>query len=143
MKMKQTLILLTLAALSWLFSAGCNKDNIYQEVDCSLCFATPPDSGVVYPELTINASHTAVPVTVYEGPVEAGKVVFSDTFSVPTPRIELPVEKYYSLTATYLKGRDTVIVLDGGKLEVKKTVGQCGGTCYVVTGGFYDLKLRE
>ena len=141
--MKQILTLLTLAALPWLFLPGCDKDNIYQEVDCSLCFAAPPDSGFVHPEITINASYTAVPVTVYEGPVESGKIVFSDTFSIPTPRIGLPTGKTYSLTATYVKDQDTIIVIDGDKLEVKKAVGQCGGTCYVVTGGFYDLKLRE
>ncbi len=141
--MKKILFMTTMTLSVLLFLQRCNKDNIYQEVDCSLCFASPPDSGYIHPEITINASHTAVPVTVYEGPVETGKIVFTDTFSIPTPRIGLPTGKTYSLTATYVKGRDTIIVIDGDRLEVKKAVGQCGGTCYVVTGGFYDLRLRE
>jgi hypothetical protein len=140
--MKRLFTISLLLSLAFLLLSGCNKDNIYQEVDCSLCFATPPDSGFIRPEITINVQNMRVPVSVYEGPVEEQRLVFRDTFSVPTPRIELPVEKEYSVTATYLKGTDTIIVIDGDKLEIKKAVGQCGGTCYVVTGGFFDLRLK-
>jgi len=140
--MKKIKYILFFSALTALLLPRCDKDNIYQEVDCSLCYATPPDSGFVRPEITIDPAHPAVPVTVYEGPVESGKVVFRDTFSVPTPRIEVPVGKAYSLTAAYLQNGDTILVVEGDKLEVKKAVGQCGGPCYVITGGFYDLRLK-
>jgi hypothetical protein len=140
--MKKNLIIVFFFFLTGILLMRCDKDKIYQEVDCSLCFPTPPDSGFLRPEITIDPLNVRVPVDVYEGPVEDHKLVFRDTFSIPTPRIGVPVGKEYSLTATYRKGNDTIIVLDGDKLEVKNAVGQCGGTCYVVTGGFFDLRLK-
>ncbi len=121
---------------------ACDKDVIYQDVDCSTCSATPPDSGYLRPELTTSRDHPLVPVAVYEGTLEEGRLLLRDTFAVATPRIAVPAGKHYAMTATYLRGEDTIIVVDGDDLLVKKAVGQCGGTCYVVTGGFFDLRLR-
>jgi len=140
--MKRFFVIASFALISGLLLLQCNKENIYQEVDCSLCFASPPDSGFVRPEIAINSENMRVPVAVYEGAVEENRLLFRDTFSIPVPRIGMPVGKDYAVTATYLRGNDTIIVVDGDRLEVKKAVGQCGGTCYVVTGGFFDLRLK-
>ncbi len=141
--MKKLLSLSLLLPLLFWLAGSCNKDVIYEDVDCSVCFANPPDSGYLRPELTIDRDHPRVPVAVYEGDIETGTLLLQDTFALPTPRILMPAGRRYAMTATYIRGGDTIIAVDGDELAIKKAVGQCGGTCYVVTGGFFDLRLKR
>ncbi len=129
--------------LSLLLLTLCNKETTNQPVDCSQCFPVAPDSGFLALHLTINGENRKVPVAVYEGNLEDQDVRFRDTVTQPTIKILMPAGHTYAVTARYIQGGDTLIAVDGTSLEIKKAVGQCSKTCYVVMGGYLDLRLRK
>ena len=126
-----------------LFFNACNKETTNQPVDCSQCFTVAPDSGFLALHLTINPENPRIPVTVYQGNVEDHQIIFRDTLKLAAAKILMPANQSYAVTATYIRGIDTIIAVDGTKLEVKKAAGQCGKTCYVVLGGYLDLRLKN
>ena len=125
-----------------LFFISCNEETTNQVVDCSQCFAVAPDSGYLALHLTVNPDQVKVPVTIYLGNMEDQDVKFRDTVSQATVKILMPAGHSYAVTATYIRQNDTIVAVDGTSLEVKKAVGQCSKSCYVVIGGYLDLRLR-
>ena len=137
------IFILVFNVLIALFFYACNKETTNQPVDCSQCFAVAPDSGFLALHVTINQENPRIPVTIYQGNIEDHQIKFRDTLRLATAKILMPANQSYAVTATYIRGIDTIIAVDGTKLEVKKAAGQCGKTCYAVLGGYLDLRLRK
>ena len=129
--------------LSLLLLTLCNKETTNQPVDCSQCFPVAPDSGFLALHLTINQENQKIPVTVFQGNIEDKDIRYRDTVNQPTIKILMPAGHSYAVTAEYIQQGDTIVAVDGTSLEVKKAVGQCSKSCYVVMGGYLDLRLRK
>jgi hypothetical protein len=108
------------------------------------CSRDAPATGRLIALVTINPENPAVKVTVFVGDWQYGSdhnVVAAED-SARTDRIvfELPSDYYYSAVARYIAGADTVLHLDGAKLEVKSEEFR-DATCYTVPDVDVNVRL--
>jgi len=136
-------IFISAFVLSFILLFSCNPDATYREVDCTQCYRVPPDSAYLHLKLTINSQNSRVPVTVYRDNFERGAVRYRDTLSSKSVRIPVAINYYYSVTAEYIRNQDTIIAVDGDRIKTKEAVGQCDSTCWVVVGGYLDVRLKR
>jgi len=121
---------------------GCSSDD-----DGDLPFAPPdcqktkPATGYLIVEITLNAQNTKVPVKVYEGPIEDGQLVKSDSVSVAQFSYELLVDRSYAVTARYLVGQDTVLAIGSDDITTYQTDYE-SGFCWELTNGKVDVRLK-
>lgn len=88
-----------------------------------ICNCPAVIEGTVRLRLTINDENPRVFINVYRGSVEKGELLVSDTISDTSVSYVLPAPANYSATATYVRGDDTVIAINGGRLSV--TTDEC------------------
>lgn len=112
-------------------------------VDCAECYQPKPDWGRLNATLTINAENSFVPLVVYIGNIEDNNIEWIDTSYSTNYWVEVPVDKYYSISAEYKSGDKTIFAVDGDDFKVKYTDSDCDLPCYYFTGGYYDLQLRN
>jgi hypothetical protein len=112
------------------------------EEDCTptpvLCDRNRPHSA----DLTIHVS-SPLPcqVTVYRGDYEYGKVVWQGAPQGESWSIRLPLGEY-SATATYARGTQTIIAVDGDDLDYESS-STCDANCYEEIDGSVDLELVD
>jgi len=96
-----------------------------------------PETG----EVTIRVSQTDTKVRIYNGAMDSGNIVDEFTATEQRNVIKLPVNKYYTYAAEYMKGSDTIIVPVKSKFECVKN--ECKGLeCYFFLNNVVDLSLR-
>jgi hypothetical protein len=125
-----------------LILCGCSSDDEelpYPPVDCAY---TKPPNGYLNIDVTINAQNPRVPVEIYEGPIEAGKLVQRDTVSVRQFSYQLPVDRSYAVTARYLVGPDTVLAISADKIETEEKEYRDAVYCWEVTDANVDVRLK-
>jgi hypothetical protein len=56
----------------------------------------------------------------------------------------VPVDEYYSITATYRAqtGNFNVTAIDGGMVRSRRIRGACDDPCWVVRGNNFNVRLR-
>jgi hypothetical protein len=123
--------------------AGCSdegdEDLPYAPLGCE---RTEPDLGHLNIRLTLNRENPRVPITVYRGDVDAGEIVESDTVSVDRFSYELATRERYSVTALYIAGADTILVIDEARIGIDSKDYR-DGTCYTSDDGEIDVRLEE
>jgi hypothetical protein len=124
-----------------LLALGCTDDE-NKGYAPSNCKHSEPTTGFLRVELTINQTNHRVPLTIFEGAYEEGKVVLRDTVDVEDVSYELRVGKEYSVLARYISGRDTILALDSESLDVASDEYQ-DATCYYVEEGKADVRLHD
>jgi hypothetical protein len=125
-----------------LMITSCEKDIYLSEVDCANCYTEKPTRADLDITLTINDENPHVPLVVYRKEFEERIIVWVDTVSETNYSIEVPVNRYYSVTAEYSSGTRTIFAVDGDMLETKKITGQCDETCWIIRGGIINVKLK-
>jgi len=92
--------------------------------------------------LTINDKYPLVPVTIYAGKKENENEVAVDT--VDTSKVDFPVKlnEYYTVVAEYNDGNRKIFVQDGDKIKTKLVTDECEENCYMIKGGYYDVRLK-
>jgi hypothetical protein len=128
-----------LAVLTSTALEGCSSelDLAYAPDNCT---RVPPETGHLIAKVTINPQNTAVKVTVFVGDWENNAVAAEDSARADRVAFELSADAYYSVLARYVVGPDTVLVLDGAKLEVKREEFR-DATCFSVPDTEVDVRL--
>ena len=146
--MKQTityrLFHLLLLIPFFIFVNSCERDvpTKLGTIDCFDCFQDRPEWGPLNVKLTINNENPFVPLVIYIGNIEDNNIEWIDTSYSADYWVEVPVNKYYSITAEYKSGDKTIFVVDGDDFKLKHTESACDYPCYYYYGGYYDIQLR-
>ena len=135
--------LLVVSLITGTFLPGCNEEVTYESVDCSTCITYRPDSGNLIINLTIDAENQQVPVTVYRERLENNDIRYQDTVNTSEFEVFVPLGYYYTVTAEYVSGKDTILVVDGDMIETKKVIGQCETICWIISGGVLNVEYRK
>lgn len=111
--------------------------------DCTYCYQDKPDWGPLEIKVTINDENPYVPITIYIGNIEDNNIEYIDTAYSSVYWVDVPIDKYYSVTAEYKSGDKTIIAVDGDKFKLKKNIKDCDEECYYYSGGFFDNRLLK
>jgi hypothetical protein len=133
--------ILTVILIFFLF-ASC--DNVFvdcENYDYSDCDQVEPADGELKVELTINNENQSVPVVIYKGNFEDRDTILDTLISENQLRYYLPVDRSYSVAATYFSGNKTIVAVDGDRME-KKSRKVCSATCWRVKGNNLDVRLK-
>ncbi len=114
----------------------------FDEIDCSECFPDKPLEAALYIDVTLNEVYPAIPVIVFRGKIEQGDTLVVDTIYEPRGYIDVPLNEYYSVMAKYKSGKSVTYAIDGDEFNRHKIEGQCDGTCWIIRGGLYNVKLK-
>jgi len=105
------------------------------------CLDSKPATGHLTIEITLNAKNPRVPIEVYEGSIEDGRLVRSDSAAVAQFSYELPVDHTYAVIARYLVGQDTVLAIGSDDITTYQTDYE-SGFCWELTNGKVDVRLK-
>lgn len=109
--------------------------------DYANCNTEIPQTGILSIRLTINEENPAVPISLYEGNFEDGRLIRLDTVRVGRYNYSLLPDKDYSVTATYQEGGNTIVAVSGGRINLIR-YRMCELQCYDVDEPVLDLRLR-
>jgi hypothetical protein len=132
-------ILLMMMTLSDPAGCNCNNDELgFAPLDCE---TSKPTDGNLFIKLSINSQNQKVPITVFRGNFEDNNVVLYDTLSATTVSYTLSVDEYYSVTARYFRGQDTILVIDADRITTDQTDYK-DKSCWTVSDGKVDVRLK-
>jgi len=123
-----------------MFSSCRSKFDDCTEQDYANCNTERPQTGRITARLTINSENRRVPVRVYEGNFEDGKLVREDTISIKTFNYFLTPDTEYSMVARYLRDNDTIMVVNKAYIRVIR-YRMCELRCYDLDKPEVDLRL--
>jgi len=109
--------------------------------DYSDCNTEKPLSGPLNISLTINEQYPRVLVSLIQGRFEEGEVIWSDTLNVSDHTVNVDLNYYYTVTATYIFGGDTIVAIDGDEVK-SSSEAVCDSTCWTVREGTADVRLK-
>jgi hypothetical protein len=136
--MKRILKIFFTALLAVFFS--CEENGWF--ADCNDCTVEIPRTTFLF----IKVTDTEMPVTIniYEGELEDSVLFDSGTVynNVDEYSSNVPVNKSYSITATYKIDDDTYIAVDSAYPKVRFTEDQCEEACYYVYDREVDVRLK-
>jgi hypothetical protein len=123
----------------------CERDEPFDlsSFDCSLCYQDKPEYGPLEILVTINSENHAVPIVVYRGDIENNEIEYIDTAYYWDYVVDVPVDEYYSVTAEYKDGSNTIYSVDVDKLKLQFNTKDCDEDCYYYKGGYIDVRLRN
>lgn len=125
---------------------SCNPEE-WEFVDCSECYTSKPDVAEINVKLTLNNTNPYVAINVYSGRIEEEILILSDTARTESWSTVLPVDEYYTVTATYWSGAAdlnyyNVTAIDGSHVRTRKISDACDEPCWVVRGNNFNVKLK-
>jgi len=121
----------------------CDDSKTLSNVDCSKCIRkNDPDTAELIIYLTINEENESVLVSIYTGKKEENNLFWDEYLYEEEYKIMVPVDKYYTATATYTVGDKTVIAIDGDDIQLIEDTESCHPPCYLVKGGVLDVRLK-
>lgn len=125
------------------FLTGCDKPIVQdcENYDFSDCDLDEPEWGFLIIDVTINDENTKVPIVIYKGYMEDNIIEWEDTATTSKYEIDVSLNQYYSVVATYKSGDKTILAVDGDYFE-KKRVKVCDERCWIIKGGEYNLELK-
>ena len=143
--MKYTVLYFLLIIPPLIISIGCERDvpTKLGTIDCIDCFQDRPEWGPLNVTLTINNENPFVPLVIYIGNIEDNNIEWIDTSYSADYWVDVPVNKYYSITAEYKSGDKTIFAVDGDDFKLKYTENNCDFPCYYYYGGYYDVQLKN
>lgn len=136
-----TAILLIILLFTIAFS--CDQDPFVFDVNCDECSIHKPDSANLIVDITINEENPVVPLVFYRGDVEDGIIEWVDTADSEQLFLYSPVNEYYSIKAFYKSGDQVIIAVDGDKMKTSRVSDVCDYDCWIIKGGFLDVRLKQ
>lgn len=137
--------ILTLSLFTILITSitSCNPEE-WDPVDCNECYTNKPSDAELNVKLTINNMNPSVIIDVYSGRLEEELLILTDTVRSETWSTILPVEEYYTITATYraATGNFNVTAIDGNFIRLRRIRASCDDPCWVVRGNNFNVKLK-
>jgi len=107
------------------------------------CDTYQPSFGLLAIDVVINDENPAIPIKVYFDRFEPGQneLYFVDTLTTEEVAYEVILDQYYSAVAKYVKNGDTILVVDGDRVDLQ--IQNCEFICYEVDNGNLDLELER
>lgn len=139
--MKRNLILVSIIGLI-IIAFSCNNGGSTLEVNCAQCFVNEPDSFELEVNLTIESAGDSVYLEFFEGNVESGKLSWEGMVGTQLFYHLVPVDKYYSVRATYVENDKTIYAIDGDKMITRYIADACDTDCWIIKGGILNVKLK-
>jgi hypothetical protein len=127
--MKRVSFLIFLTCLMTFLHTCRSKYEDCTQSDYDACITEWPWDGLVYVNITINAENREVPVEIFKGNFEDGHLIHEFTYRSRRTTVRLDTETLYSFTATYKKGDQTIVAVDGGEIKVIQYT-MCEESCY-------------
>jgi hypothetical protein len=137
----KNLLVLGIIAL-FVIAFSCEGSNSTVEVDCAQCYVNEPDSFELVTELSVGDLYDSAYVQYYKGNVESGKLSWQGEVYTSTFYHRVPVNEFYSVRATYMKDGKTTIAIDGDRMVSRYVVGSCDTDCWIIKGGYLNVKLK-
>ncbi|CAG5082652.1 hypothetical protein [Parvicella tangerina] len=131
---------ITILILALFTVISCSKYS--SNTDCvpsSDCYPFPWDSGYVYVDVSYPGSGPGIPVILYEGYAEDEVIIWADTVFTDELIFWVPTRTRYAVEAYYNYGGQTIVALDGKKLN-EESYDDCGETCYEESSIRLDVK---
>ncbi len=136
----------------FIIAFSCEQGNFNLVVNCADCFSSKPDSAEIIAYLSFDNLNDSIPLVFYKGKFKGNPnedvVEWEDTASVTDYSdgkyyLLSPVNKYYSLKATYkTKSGKQVVAIDGDKFVTNHVTDVCDTDCWIVKGGILDVRLK-
>ena len=136
--MKRILKILFIIGMAVCFS--CEEKGWF--ADCNDCTVEIPLTTDLF--IKVTGTEMSVLISIYEGELEDG-VLYDSAFiyhNVNEYTSQVPVNKTYTITATYKVDEDTYIAVDSATPKVRYTEDQCEEACYYVYDREVDLRLK-
>lgn len=139
--------LLSIFFIFLVLNVGCKKAELNLQVDnCDEynyidCDTWEPSYSYVFMDFTINNENPYVPFEVYEGKLEEGKLVLTDTSYSKRDSVEMDFDIDYTVKAKYKKGSQTIYAIDMDK-AIKWSQDICDSVCWHYIDAEVDLELR-
>ncbi len=123
--------------------ASCEKPNPTNcdDYDFSDCLLEEPDWEFIYIKVTINDLNPYVPIVIYRGNIESNDIEWVDTAWSSDYSIDVPLDKYYSVSAEYKLSTYKVLAIDGNEVKKVKT-NVCDEVCWYIRGKDFDVELK-
>lgn len=122
-----------------LLGSACNIENGCDP--SQVCLQTAPEEGQLWVQVNYDSENPQVLLTVFQGEIDHGAVVSSELVNSEDVFYTLPTQTYYSATARYFRGNDTIFALDGGDMKVLQGVN-CGQDCWEAKTVKLDVRLK-
>ena len=142
--MKSKIKLLFISLIFIALSCDIDDSIDYDNVSCEDCYIEKPEKS--YLEITFSDDiNDSVFIEVFKGYVDDSPYEWRGwiTESSPFNLYETPVDNFYSVKATYFKDSTSVSVIDADELETAFVKNYCDENCYIIRGGFYDVRLKD
>jgi len=143
--MKKTILFLCLNIIifTFVFLAACTKknDKIETKTGTIGCDSVEPTVGLLKMIVTINKDFPSTKVYIYKGKLEDGVIIDSFEYKNEENYDTVNLNSYYTAVAKYVRGKDTILVVDGESIE-KKVFYSEETPCWSVKGGNLNLKLK-
>lgn len=108
--------------------------------DCDVVICNyESDDGTITVLATINSENPSVDINLYRGDYEKGNLVETKTTSSTRSQFIVPLNRYYSATIEYKRGKYTILAVNGGRLEYEED--DCG--CQERSRKRFNLKLAK
>ena len=139
--MRKILRILFLFLLSTLFS--CEENGLF--INCPDCFEEEPFETDIEIRLKIVTNWWAPTlINIYEGNLE-DSILYKSFHSTGTnvmTTVKVPINKKYTITATYYISDSEYIAVDSATPRVRYDKEQCDNPCYLVYDRKCDLRLK-
>jgi hypothetical protein len=116
------------------------EDNRYF-TDCEDCTADEPVTTLLAGKIDPNYV-SGVVVMVWEGRLEDNNLFDSSKVYTSTFERKVPLNRTYTITATYFRNNKKYIAIDSAAPRVKYTEDLCTEPCYFVYDNSCDLRLK-
>ena len=141
MKIKSVIHIIIVIGVIFLISS-CKEKLITWNVNCDECYDTEYDSVDLNVSVTINDKYLSVPLILYRGDVEENQVDWVDTANGTEYYVSVAVGQQYSIKLEYTYDSDTIYVIDGTKIKMKRVSDQCDAECWVIENDKIDGRLK-
>jgi len=138
MELKMRKLFIPLINLIIIFAMSCEGSEF--SVKCSDCTTTEPHEATL--ECRVDLSNIKM-IHIWEGKLEDGVLIDSMLkYSTSVFKKNVPLNKHYTITATYIIDNKTYIAVGSALPRVRHTTNKCDQPCYYVYGNEVDLRLK-
>lgn len=138
---KANSLLLVFLLLPFLFLVtNCEDDRF--NLSCDNCWEIKPTEGILAIDLSPFHDGDSIPVTIYKGKLESGKLFLRDTIIKDYLDVWVPVGNFYTVVAEYKLDSTIIRAVDGDKVSVYLDESNCTVSCWRARDGKADCKIK-
>ena len=124
-----------------IFTMSCEGSELL--VKCSDCTVNEPYEATLKCQIDAHFQNGTL-LQVWEGKLEDSILVYTNRVFSPSSVFEtkVPLNRHYTVTATYTIDNKTYIAVGSASPKVKRTNSKCDDACYYVYGNEVNLQLK-